>query len=89
MPGRREYPPPSKPHREAGDPIGVELSITAGEPKANPRTGPRPIKGPHRGPTSHYRGYAAGTPAECVMLPHAKALHNIGRKCDPYGVEIV
>ena len=35
-----ERPPQPKPHREAGDPIGVEPSITAGEPKANPRKGP-------------------------------------------------
>ena len=34
-----ERPPQPKPHREAGDPIGVEPSITAGEPKANPRKG--------------------------------------------------
>ena len=39
--------------------------------------------GPHRGPTSHYRGYAAGTPADRAMLPHAKAPHDIGMKCDP------
>ncbi len=29
-----------KPHSEAGDPIGVGPSITAGEPWANPRTSP-------------------------------------------------
>ncbi len=42
--------------------------------------------GPHRGPTSHYRGYAAGTPADSAMLPHVKAPHDVGMKCDPYGV---
>ena len=31
--------PTRKAHREAGAPIGVELSITVCEPKANPRTG--------------------------------------------------
>ena len=38
--------------REARAPIGGELSITAGEPKANLRKGSIRICGPHRGPTS-------------------------------------
>ena len=51
----------TKSHREAcapigGAPIGGELSITAGEPQANLRKGTTPLWGPHRGPTSRYRG---------------------------------
>ena len=55
-----------------------------------------PIIGPHRGPTSHYRGYAAGSPADSAVLSPAKApghaypyLHDIGMKFDPHGVGIV
>ena len=39
-PMRRNSHYAPKPHSEAGDPIGVVLSITAGEPWANPRTSP-------------------------------------------------
>ena len=47
---------------EAVDPIGVALSITAGKPKAHPRTGTHPLLRPHGGRTSCRRR------ADCVTL---------------------
>ena len=80
-PGRRDYPRTPKPHHEAGDPIGVELSITAGEPKANPRKGPTQ----QWDPIGVQLPVTAGTPqahprsARCGHPPRPQATHPCAR----------
>ena len=49
--------------REARAPIGGELSITVGEPKANLRKGSIRICGPHGGPTRRHTRGAARLPS--------------------------
>ena len=87
--------PGQKGNREAGAPIGGELSITAGEPKANPRKGttlqwdPIGVQLPVTAgtPRAHPRTMRCRHPPG----PHAPASrrpNDVGVKCDPYGVGV-
>ena len=84
--------PTRKGNREAGDPIGVEPSITAGEPKANPRTGsilqwdPMGVQLPVTAgrPQAHPRSSAAHSPAKAPCQA-SRRLHDVGMKFDPMG----
>ena len=68
---------PPKPHSEAGDPIGVEPSITAGEPWANPRTSPNQRWDPMGVQLHATVGAAQAHPrtARCRHLPRPRATH--------------